>query len=79
MLGQPFVRVLTKDGPGEMPKAQLLNFEHDADALTHVWRTIRAHREAQWPQLLDLSLHRVDGSDVGFDELLFWADFDGQG
>lgn len=78
-LGQPFVRVLARDGPGEMPYSQLLTFEHEADALTHVWRTIRAHREAVWPELLDLSLRRVDGSDVGFEELLFWADFDGQG
>ena len=79
MLGQPFVRVLTRDGPGEKPKAQILTFKHDADALTHVWRTIRARREAEWPQLLDLSLHRIDGSEVGFEELLFWVDFDGQG
>lgn len=74
-LGQPFVRVLTKDAPGQMPRAQLLTFAHDADALTYVWQTLRARGEAEWPRLLDLSLHRIDGSEVGFDELLFWADF----
>jgi hypothetical protein len=79
LLGQPFVRVLTKDGPGEMPRAKLLTFEHEADALTEVWRVLRASKQSEWPQLLDLSLHRIDGSEVGFDELLFWADFDGQG
>ncbi|MET3526188.1 hypothetical protein [Phenylobacterium koreense] len=73
------MRILIREKLGDMPKAQLLHFQHEADALTHVWRTLRAHREAEWPQLLDLSLHRIDGSEVGFDELRFWADFRDEG
>jgi hypothetical protein len=62
-----------------MPQARLLYFAHEADALTHVWRTLRAHGEAEWPQLLDLGLRRADGSEIGLQELRFWADFRDEG
>ncbi len=58
-----------------MPKAQLLYFPHESEALSHVWRILRAHQKPGWPRLVDLSLHRVDGSEVSFEELQSWAEF----
>jgi hypothetical protein len=66
-----------KNGPDETPAVQLIDFRFEADALTHIWRVLRASKNFEWPQLVDLSFHRADGSDLNFGELLSWADFGG--
>ncbi len=75
--GVAHIRLLTRAGPSAMAQAQLINFASEAEALTEIWERLRANNLEEWPQLVDLTLVRADGAEMGLQELQAWAALSG--
>ncbi|WP_312163849.1 hypothetical protein [Phenylobacterium sp.] len=65
------VTIVTQASTADEPVKAVVEFEHDSEALSELWRLLASARGR--PGLLDVNWERSDGAIVRREALLRWA------